>query len=476
MRQSATPLTDRHLVAVALGSLLGAGILYVPDGVENFAGPVTPLAYLGATVAVCTLAVAYAVFLSSPLAENGGGAYRFLSRTWHSRSVAFLVVWPAVGGYVALVALLAAALGEALAAVVPLSATAGALVVLGVSAAVHGLGPLVAGRVQLGLTGLLVASLLALVVAAASAFDPSNFTPLLPTPALRNAPLASLSTAAAVALFGFVGFDVVVTAVGAADHPRRDGPRALLVGVLGAGLLSTVAAFVTFGVVPWWQLLYAGSPFADAAASALGVDVGRLLGPVATLATASALLALLWPPSRMLAGFGELLPPLARRNRVGAVDLSLGVVVVAAGGIVVVDGLAPALYLAVASLAVQYVGLAATATALPFVRPALYERCRLRPRPLALVVVGVAGVGVAGVFLWRTLTLDPGAVLRWTRWSPALSSGTSDRLISGPMRSVVPAMLAWETLGVAAFVVAADYRDAAGVDLPSMTAADDDAP
>ncbi|MFC6988931.1 hypothetical protein ACFQJD_09795 [Haloplanus sp. GCM10025708] len=173
----------------------------------------------------------------------------------------------------------------------------------------------------------------------------------------------------------------------------------------------------------------------------------------------------------MLAGLDELLPSLARRNRFGAPDLSLGLVGVAAGGVVLADGLAYALYLSVAGLAVQYVGVAATAAALPVVRPALYERCRVRPRPAVLALVGVVGVVVAGALLRQTLTVDPGFVLRWTRWSPALSSAPIDRLPSDPARSVLPALLVWETLGVAAFAVAADYREAAGVDLPAIAAA-----
>jgi amino acid transporter len=474
MGRPPAPLTDRHLAAVALGSLFGAGVFYVPNHVENLAGPATPLAYLAATGAVCPVAVAYAVFLSSPLGDADGGPYLFLSRTWHSRPLGFLVVWPAVGGYVALLALLAAALGAMLAATAPVTTTTGALVVLAGAAVVHGLGPAVAGRVQLALTGFLVVTLLGSVVVAATVLDPSNFSPLLPTPRLRNDPLGSLSAATAVALVGVLGFEVVATATGAARTPRRSGPRALVAGLLGAGGLAAVAAFVTFGVIPWWQLTYARAPFADAVAAALSVDVGTVLAPATALATASALLALLWAPSRLLVGFDEMLPSLARRNRFGAPDLSVGLVAVAAGVVVVSDALSYALYLSVAGLAVQYVGVTTTAAVLPVVRPALYERCRLRPRRSVLAVVGVVAALVASVFLWRSVTVDPGVVLGQTRWSPALST-VRGPLLHRPTRSVLPALLAWELLGVATYVVAADYRDAAGVEPPTLSAAYEEA-
>ncbi|MFC7174625.1 hypothetical protein ACFQL0_17270 [Haloplanus litoreus] len=61
----ARPLAPRHVVAVALAIPLGTGVFLLPSGVENLGGPATPVTYLAGTLAVCSLAVAYAVFLSA---------------------------------------------------------------------------------------------------------------------------------------------------------------------------------------------------------------------------------------------------------------------------------------------------------------------------------------------------------------------------------------------------------------------------
>jgi hypothetical protein len=46
---------------------------------------------------------------------------------------------------------------------------------------------------------------------------------------------------------------------------------------------------------------------------------------------------------------------------------------------------------------------------------------------------------------------------------------TADALIRAPLASVVPAFVGWETVGVLVYVVARDYRDAAGIELEPLT-------
>lgn len=465
------PLGVRHVVAVSLGLPLAAGVVALPHGVENLGGPATPVAYVAGTLATCTIAVAYAVYLSSPLAERDGLVYAAVSRTWGSRRLGFLVAWPAVGAYVAVLAALVASLGESLSTLLPLSPTPAALAVLTTLVAVHALGPAAAGRLQLAVVGPLVALLLGMTLAGLLAVVPGNFSPLLPTPPLRERPLFSLGAATAATLFGFVGFDAGAAVSTATRDPRRTVPRAVLVAVLSAGAIATAAAFVALGVIPWTRLVFAAAPFAAAAASGLGVETAVLLGPGTLLATAAAALATVWLPARTVSGFAEVVPGADRSTRPGLPDPALALTGLLAGAVVVLDAVGTALYLSIAGIFVGYGGVAASAAVLPFVRPGLYRRCRFRVPAPALAVVGVAGVVTAAVVVARTLVLDPAASLGLTRLAPALAAVDEAVLVRDPLSTVLPALLLWELLGVAVLAVAADYRADRGAERPPLGAA-----
>ena len=465
------PLGARHVVAVSLGLPLAAGVFALPHGVENLGGPATPVAYVAGTLAICTIAVAYAVYLSSPLAERDGIVYAAVSRTWGSRPLGFLVAWPTVGAYVAVLAALVASLGESLSLLLPLSPTPAALAVLAALVGVHALGPAAAGRLQFAVVGPLVVLLIGMALAGLLAVAPGNFVPLFPTPPLRERPLFSLGAATVATLFGFVGFDAGAAVSTATRDPRRTVPRAVLVAVLLAGAVATAAAFVALGVIPWTRLVFAADPFAAAAASGLGVEMAVLLVPGTLLATVAAALATVWLPAHTVSGFAEVVPGADRSTRPGLPDPALALTGLLAGAAVSLDAVGTALYLSIAGISVGYGGVAASAAVLPFVRPALYRRCRFRVPAPALAAVGVVGVATAAVVVARTLALDPAASLGLTRWEPALAAVDEAALVRDPLSTVLPALLLWELLGVAVLAVAADYRADRGVERPPLVAA-----
>lgn len=454
------PLGRLDALAVGVGALLGAGVFFLPKRVENLAGPTTPLAYLLATVAALSVALGFAVVASSPLGRRDGGAYLAVSRVWESRLAGFLVAWVGLGAYVGLLALLARAVAETVSTVVVGSSVppaAVSLVVLGVVLSTH-LVPRVAGGVQVALTGTLVALLLVLVVPSLVTIVPGNFDPLLPTPTLREDPVGSLWRATLAATFGFLGLEAAVAVGGATRDPPETTPRTLLVAVAAVGLLTTLGALAVLGTIPWSRLVFAPVPLLDAAESTLGLPSAPVLALAGPLATLTALVALVWAPSRLLATLSESVPPLGHTNRFGAPDVALVVLFGGAAVLVVVDAVEYALYLTPTGFVVLYLAHTITAAALPFVRPALYETCTFRPRPAVLVVAGVVGtVAMGGLGLW-TLQLDPVTTLGFTRHSPSLEAVALGRLLQDPTQSVVPAFVGWVTAGVATFVVARDYR------------------
>lgn len=227
---------------VGLAAALGGGLLYVPNGVAQGTGPQAPLAYLIAGGGVVCLAVAFGVLASGPFGDRGP-VYGAVSRVWGSRRLGALAAWPALAGYVALLALLAEWLGRfaplpvgagayvegtlgaptGLAAMFgvgslpPLAADVLAIGVCVLALAVHLAGPrraalavaLPAWGVVVGVGGLLLAAF----VPGVGEFVAGNFDPMYPTFGLQRTPIRSLLGGIGVALFAFLGIEAAAYAV-----------------------------------------------------------------------------------------------------------------------------------------------------------------------------------------------------------------------------------------------------------------------
>lgn len=489
---------------VGLAATIGGGLLYVPAGVAQGAGPQAPLAYLLAGAGTACLGVSFAVAASGPAAERGV-VYGPVSRVWGSRALGALAAWPALAGYVALLALLAQWLGRlaplpastgayvegelgapsGLAAVLDVSSvsplTADAVAVLACAAALglHLAGTRRAATVAAATAWAVVlgvgAMLLAAFVPGVGEFVAENFDPLYPTTGLRAAPAASLVGGVGAGLFAFMGVEAAASAVAAAprsgveaDSAARSEGLAPVVAAAVAAVAVALTAFVALGVIDWTRLTLADIPAADALAAYLPIDPVALTVVVSVVAGLAALAALGVPAARTLAGVAELYPPLAR----GPTDppaVSLVAVYGAAAALAVADLVAPALYVAVPGLALSYLAVAVTALAMPSRRPDLWAACAVRPSGRVGRGVLVAGGAVAASLLGIALTGDPATVLGLTLHRVALSVFEFE-LVSDPLGGHVPALIAWELLGAGLLVVLRDYRAAVGADLPPLDA------
>jgi amino acid transporter len=453
-------LGTHHVAAVAVGALLGGGLLSVPRRVENLAGPTTPVAYLLAAFGGVALALCLAVFLAGPTGDRAGTVYAALDRTWDSRPLAFAVVWTTPAAYVALLALLAAWLGDWLARAVPLGVAPRlwAVALLAGLTALHLLGPRWPARLQVVVTGGVALFALAVVVPGLAAVVPGNFVPPFPTESLRADPVGAVGDATLVALFGVVGLDVVAALGGETRDARRVLPRAVLAATAAVGVLVALAALVVLGVIPWTRLVFAPVPLADAAASYLGVRAATLAGPGTLAATLSAFLALGWAPSRLLYALGDVVPPLARTNRRGAPDVAVLATTGTAAALVWADAVGPALYLVLPGLFGLYACVALSAAALPRADREGFDAAGVPLRPAALAATGLAAAGLCSLCLALVVTRDPVATLGWLRHAPALSLVPDAVLVQAPTATVVPATFAWLTVGGLVWIVARDYR------------------
>lgn len=489
-----------RVAGVGVAGALGGGLLFVPERVAPMAGPVAPAAFLLAGDAFACVAAAFAVLRSGPFGTGTGLVYRAVSRTWGSRAAGVGAAWPAVGAYVALLALLAnwfghlgtlppdaaawiSGVGDAgsVSAVEvlvgplpdlpagPLGAAACALAL-----GVHLLGPRRAATAVAvpvwTLTAALAAALALAFVPGVGEFVPGNYDPPFPTDDLRRAPFARFAGGVGIALFAFLGVEAAAS-VDVGGGPRsRDGEDATagaLLAVSAVALVTTLAAFVSLGVVNWIRLTLADVPTADAIAAYLPVDPAPVTAAVCLLLAWTALVALGFPASRTLAGFAELV---GDETPVEPVTAGLIACYGAAAAVCLLGVVAPASYLAVPGLAISYLAVVGTAAALPRRRPDLWARCAARPGRRLRVALGAGGVAAAVSLLGIALVRDPSVVLSWTLHRVALPVLGFD-LVRDPLASTVPAVLAWELVGLGLLFVLRDYRDARGVRLPPLSGA-----
>ncbi|WP_282090668.1 APC family permease [Streptomyces tendae] len=235
--------------------------------IATSSGGIAPTAYLVATVAMALTALSYGKLARDhPVA---GSVYTYARRLLGSR-VGFLAGWALLLDYLFLpmVAWLIQALY--LHVQFPALPTWGWLVaVIAVTTCVNTLGIVIADRVNKVLLGLTALGLLALAVvclhtvAGTSAADGAH--------ALWNpgASLGTVTAAAAVAAYSFLGFDAISTLSEEVRDPRRTVPRGILLTVLiGGGVFFAISLLL--------QWVHPGTSFQDE--STAGYEVAVLAG------------------------------------------------------------------------------------------------------------------------------------------------------------------------------------------------------
>ena len=99
--------------------------------------------------------------------------------------------------------------------------------------------------------------------------------------------LNALSSASALAMWAFIGFEVATIPAGEVKDSARTIPRALMAAVVGAALLYFGVTAAAFGLLPSETLIQSTAPLADAASALVGPGAAFLVVVVALIATGS---------------------------------------------------------------------------------------------------------------------------------------------------------------------------------------------
>jgi len=243
-------LTDATLLV--MGGIVGSGIFMNPYVVARQVG--TPSLILGAWILGGLIALAGA-FVYAELASirpEVGGQYAYLREAFHP-GVAFVYGWVLLlvtqSGGMAAVAITFARYCRELLPQTPVEPVLATLALLGLSA-VNCLGVRAGSGVQGSLMVLKTVGIVALVAAGLRGGGAPAAT-LAPSLAPASSPALVLAMGAALVpvLFAYGGWQTAGFVMGELKEPRRDMPRALVIGVVGVIVLYLAVNLVCLRVL-----------------------------------------------------------------------------------------------------------------------------------------------------------------------------------------------------------------------------------
>ena len=264
---------------LVMGGIVGAGIFMNPHVVA--AAVHTPALILGAWLVGGLVAVAGA-FVYAELAvwrPNVGGQYAYLRDAYHPM-VAFLYGWTLLlvtqtGGMAAVAMTFAAYFRELTGTAA--SASAIAVVTLGILTAVNCVGARAGSAVQSTLMVTKIAAVLMLVSLGWLALGHGGPPPAIVPDAIVRTPVLAFFAALVPVLFAYGGWQTASFVSGELRDPRRDLPRGLLFGVLAVVVLYVAVNVVCLAVLGPAGLAATTTPATEVMRRALGPLGARLI-------------------------------------------------------------------------------------------------------------------------------------------------------------------------------------------------------
>ncbi len=307
--------------ALALGCIIGFGCFVLPGDFLRDAGPLGASLGVGlGGLAMLVIARSYGVMVRAFPVAGAEFAYAYQTA---GRYHAYLCGWFLALGYLSIVPLNATALGMLGKFVAPqlfarghLYTVAGFEVFAGevllASAAIGGVallqirGARDVGRLQVGLTAVLVGGVL-MVGIGAPLSDTASLANLSPVFAPERSPLAGVLAMLAIAPWLYVGFDTLPQAAEEFDFSPGRGLR-LMAWSIGAGAVMYVLVVLATASVSPWQALVSGTPLwptGNAVLASLGTPGLAVLSVAVTMAVFTGINGFFMASSRLLFGMAR---------------------------------------------------------------------------------------------------------------------------------------------------------------------------
>jgi basic amino acid/polyamine antiporter, APA family len=298
-----------QLTAMGVGAIIGTGIFVVIGQGAGIAGPAVILAFVLAAVACTFSALSYAELASS--IPVSGSAYTYAYATL-GEIVAWIIGWDLILEYGVSVAAVAvgwggnfnvfldAAFGVQLPEAISNPPEEGGvfnlpavLVVVAITLLlVRGVRE--SARANLIMVGIKLLALTFFIIVAMTSFSTKNFTPFF------SEGTGSVTTAAAIIFFAYIGFDAVSTGSEEAQKPQRDLPLAIIGSLIICTIFYVLTAVGAIGIATPEQMAGSEAPLATALQDGAGISwAAWVLALGALVAITSVILVIMYGQTRI---------------------------------------------------------------------------------------------------------------------------------------------------------------------------------
>lgn len=271
------------LTALVAGNMIGSGIFMLPAALATY-GSVGILAWVVTAVGTMILAIVFARL--SRLLPRTGGPYAYC-RAAYGDFIGFQVAynyWIALWvGNAAIVVTLISYLGVFF-PVLNTNSWLSFMLSLGIIwfiTLVNVIGVKEAGRMQIITT---ILKLLPLIIIATVGLLFVHKSNLMHFNVSGKSNFSALTGAATLTMWAFIGFESATVPAEHVIDPRRNIPRATIVGTSIAALVYIFSTIAVMGIVPMHALAHSTSPFADAANLMFGHWANWIIAAAAVIA------------------------------------------------------------------------------------------------------------------------------------------------------------------------------------------------
>lgn len=299
-------------LALVMGTMIGSGVFLLPASLA----PLGWNAVIGWIVTIFGTLCMVLVFARLARDMPGGsGPYAYAAAAF-GPGAGFIVAWSFWIGVWVTVAALAVAVASNLSSLFPIIAAdprVSASVALGVIwllTALNCLGVREAGKVQLLTMILKIIPLAGAVMLAAWLLGSGEVTP---PPLAEVAPisLSGISSAAALTLFAFLGFESALAVGDRVERPEVNVPRATLIGAIATGIIYLFACSAVTMLMPVADVARSNAPFATFFTAFISPAAGQAVALFAAIAALGSL-------NGNVLQQGEVLTPLAHSGMLPA--------------------------------------------------------------------------------------------------------------------------------------------------------------
>ena len=409
------------VIAIAAGSVIGAGPMVLAGGASALTGPSVWLAYLVIGVPLIIVAISYAAVGSAMPKE--GGTYYYPSRVY-SPLVGFLSGWARWLAYITPVAITAIAFSDHIHTIAP--ALPAALLMVGFIAIfyiLNVLGIKISAAAQAIMFSILVVGLLAFGLKGLTTLNPEYMKPLQPFG------FRGVIKAAALLFFAYVGFTCAAEIGDEVKNPGKNVPRGMVIAIVICFVLYILMSISASGNLLWSVQATSTTPIYDAAKIVFPVAGSTIFLLVVMMALATSQNAFQIASSRMAATLGK---DRAIPDRFGSLNKRFGTPIWALTATVVValifvfsgKGLIFACYTANLSFLFGYIAVMIATMLLPRNKPELYAKAPFKLKgvwnyilPIIAIVVSITFMALQEpmAMVWTAVWLAIGASIYFIR-------------------------------------------------------------